>query len=195
MRELFWIVLSTWFVFALPTTEVRAAIYQIDLTQPGGVPGTAGEVAGPCYCDGGPLSSIYLFQPGDIVDFGHIVLGPQLLVSKYSPEPGQPTIAVAITSTVGVSFSENDRPSAGAVTFSCAFELGQCVNLPIVSTDLRFLIPDGAQSIQLSWFGPYTYTPPAFASAIPETSTWGMMIMGFVCVGAMAYRRRYQLTA
>lgn len=34
-----------------------------------------------------------------------------------------------------------------------------------------------------------------FASAVPEPSTWAMMILGFVGVGFMAYRRRNQNVA
>jgi hypothetical protein len=30
----------------------------------------------------------------------------------------------------------------------------------------------------------------ALASAVPEPSTWAMMILGFVGIGAMTYRRR-----
>jgi hypothetical protein len=33
----------------------------------------------------------------------------------------------------------------------------------------------------------------SFASAVPETSTWAMMILGFVGLGAMTYRRRKQV--
>ena len=37
----------------------------------------------------------------------------------------------------------------------------------------------------------YDYTPAA-VSAVPEPSTWAMMILGFAGVGYMAYRRRNQ---
>jgi hypothetical protein len=35
----------------------------------------------------------------------------------------------------------------------------------------------------------------AIAPAVPEPSTWAMMILGFAGVGFMAYRRRSQGTA
>jgi hypothetical protein len=36
-----------------------------------------------------------------------------------------------------------------------------------------------------------TIVPPAVA-AVPEPSTWAMMILGFAVVGLNAYRRRYK---
>jgi hypothetical protein len=42
--------------------------------------------------------------------------------------------------------------------------------------------------------GKFTYTDGApVITAVPETSTWAMMILGFVSVGFMAYRRKNQL--
>ena len=35
-------------------------------------------------------------------------------------------------------------------------------------------------------------TPELFAAAVPEPSTWAMMILGFAGVGFMAYRRKKQ---
>jgi PEP-CTERM motif-containing protein len=59
---------------------------------------------------------------------------------------------------------------------------------------LQFLVPDGATGIQIGWDGPGRYMPPNVA-AVPEPSTWAMMILGFVGVGFMAYRRRNQAAA
>jgi hypothetical protein len=51
-------------------------------------------------------------------------------------------------------------------------------------------IPTGSTSVQVYWEGPYIYTPPAIAEAVPEPSTWAMMILGFAGIGSMAYRRK-----
>jgi hypothetical protein len=37
-----------------------------------------------------------------------------------------------------------------------------------------------------------TYSDTAFSSAVPEPSTWAMMILGFAGVGFLTYRRRNQ---
>jgi hypothetical protein len=36
----------------------------------------------------------------------------------------------------------------------------------------------------------FDVTSPVTISAVPETSTWAMMILGFMGVGFMAYRRK-----
>jgi hypothetical protein len=40
-----------------------------------------------------------------------------------------------------------------------------------------------------------TYSDTAFNAAVPEPSTWAMMVLGFAGVGFMAYRRRSQVAA
>jgi hypothetical protein len=47
-------------------------------------------------------------------------------------------------------------------------------------------------NIPLTDASPLTGTVGALASAVPEPSTWAMMILGFMGVGFMAYRRRGQ---
>lgn len=37
----------------------------------------------------------------------------------------------------------------------------------------------------------YEVSPIVFAGAVPEPSTWAMLILGFAGIGFMAYRRRY----
>ena len=44
-------------------------------------------------------------------------------------------------------------------------------------------------------FGTNGFSVPATVAAVPEPSTWAMMILGFFGVGFMAYRRRNQNTA
>ena len=44
-------------------------------------------------------------------------------------------------------------------------------------------------------FGTNGFSVPATVSAVPEPSTWAMMILGFFGVGFMAYRRRNQTAA
>ena len=43
--------------------------------------------------------------------------------------------------------------------------------------------------------GSYTIGAPFMAAAVPEPSTWAMMILGFLGLGFMAYRRRNQVQA
>nr|WP_167552255.1 PEPxxWA-CTERM sorting domain-containing protein [Bradyrhizobium sp.] len=51
-------------------------------------------------------------------------------------------------------------------------------------------------TVELTDTGPPTaFRIDGFASAVPEPSTWAMMILGFAGVGFMAYRRRNQASA
>jgi hypothetical protein len=43
---------------------------------------------------------------------------------------------------------------------------------------------------QVSIDGTFTASTPVIASGVPEPSTWAMMILGFMGVGFMAYRRK-----
>jgi hypothetical protein len=42
---------------------------------------------------------------------------------------------------------------------------------------------------------PTAFRVDGFASAVPEASTWAMMVLGFFGVGFLAYRRKSQSTA
>ena len=60
------------------------------------------------------------------------------------------------------------------------------------------LDPDNATAFvtQVTFTGDGTFTGTMTAiTAVPEPSTWAMMILGFVGVGYMTYRRRKQATA
>jgi len=71
---------------------------------------------------------------------------------------------------------------------------GRNGNYPSATTDLSHtgrltidvLTPGGS----LSFFSGADYRSDPSVSAVPETSTWAMMILGFAGVGFMAYRRK-----
>jgi hypothetical protein len=50
---------------------------------------------------------------------------------------------------------------------------------------LVFTLPANADSVQFGWFGDYNYFPPA----VPEPSTWAMLLIGFAAIGFARYRR------
>ena len=57
-----------------------------------------------------------------------------------------------------------------------------------ITFDLIYTIPANDSNIQLAWVGPYSYVAP-----VPEPSTWAMMILGFLGLGFMAYRKKGNL--
>jgi hypothetical protein len=62
------------------------------------------------------------------------------------------------------------------------------------TSDPQFVLGDHTLS---SFFSPvrYTLTISEVAGAVPEPSTWAMMLLGFCGVGFMAYRRRDRFAA
>jgi hypothetical protein len=175
------------FVLFISASDVKAAIYHIDLTQPGGIPGTSGLLFGPCNCSPpGPLSAVYSFQAGDIVDFGTVTILPVEAFTRSSPgAPPQPRVFVS--GGVGVSFT-NQAPYPDFIVTEC--QVGTPCNPPSTFVNLLYTIPDGATRIQVGWYGSYNYAPPALTSAVPEPATWALVILGFAGIGGMSYRRR-----
>jgi hypothetical protein len=178
-------------VLAFSANSSRASTYYVDLNVLGGSP-----YFPPCsICDhsGGFISTVYSFQPGDVVDFGSVTIFP-LMSEAYNG--GGSWTAGEVSSNVGVSFDLLRAPMTGVAdssfclytypATSCSFQV-----VPPNIVDLTYAIPDGADSIQLAWFGHYSYVAPD----VPELSTWAMMILGFAGVGFMAYRRSRKSSA
>jgi hypothetical protein len=66
---------------------------------------------------------------------------------------------------------------------------------------MLYTIPEGGDGVQVAWYsnppfsGSGSYTAPTNVGAVPEASTWAMLIVGFAGIGFMAYRRRPTITA
>jgi hypothetical protein len=66
-------------------------------------------------------------------------------------------------------------------------------NLTLLTTPFSYTLP-GNENSTLFQYGADNLTllsnTVTLTAGVPEPSTWAMMILGFACVGAMAYRRR-----
>ena len=63
------------------------------------------------------------------------------------------------------------------------YSFGVPTNNPsVLSANLIYNVPDFAHSIQIGWAGDYSYTAPTNVAAVPELSTWAMMLIAFVVV-------------
>jgi hypothetical protein len=161
--------------FAVPA---QAATYQVDLSTISSV----GFLYGPCYCGGGPVYPVMYFQPGDTVDFGSVTLFSYYDSHDAGRDPNPPPYAAFnFVPAVRVSFDPLSWPQADALGFS---------KDPIsYSVQLEYVIPTGANSIQIGWDGNSVYSPPVMASSVPEASTWAMMLIGLAGIGFVGYRR------
>lgn len=169
-------------VVGLLSAEVaRAATVQVDLNNLG----PAGTVFGPCYCGTGPYYS-YAATSGETIDFGQVELlwgGP--LSSPDTPPQyayGYPDLAF-IQSYVTVTYNSATNPYPTWTTALCPPDGSDCGLQPIF-VDLTFTMPADTSSIQIGWFGQYNY----FAPAVPEPSTWAMLLIGFAALGFTRYR-------
>ncbi len=77
-------------------------------------------------------------------------------------------------------FVEKANTDFSPIGTEALFNSGEWISSIMVSTD----DPNGFQSVKQIDFG--------IATAVPEASTWAMMILGFMGVGFMAYRRKSQ---
>jgi hypothetical protein len=173
-----------------PVGTANANVVQINLT-----PLSLASGQGPCYCEVQTyVSSIYSVSAGDTVDFGQVQITP--VNAGHHGVPATDTSTTLVLGSPSVSFDPLFTARPGISTLQYYGDCGwECRNFLNFHTALRYVVPDGADSIQIAWFGgSITYTPPVIAS-IPESSTWAMMILGFAGVGFMAYRRRNQSAA
>jgi PEP-CTERM motif len=189
MRFLIPIVLT---VFVLLTGNAQAAVYDIDLSQLGN---SSSGINGPCYCSvsGGLLSSIFYGNPGDVFNFGSVTIyplqafiGPDGSQYYYPANPNGPLPpTIFLTSLVGVDYSGKGYINPNFIEVDCTAP-NTCQGQPFSTALNNFVIPNGSDSIQIGWFGNYSYTTPA----VPEPSTWAMLLLGFSGIGFMAYRRK-----
>jgi hypothetical protein len=194
--------------------SANAAILDIDLNLPGGVPGTGGSTffAGPCYCDTTIYySPVFLVQAGETVDFGRVSLysfeggvGPDTASYYLSMGLNPPNlyllyggVGVAINPPVVPAYLEMNYLSApypnltyftscDPTDLSCNYAAGNMS----VTNNLTYTIPNGAESIQLAWAGAYSYEPPApLPAALPLFAT------GLGALGLFGWRRKRKVTA
>ncbi len=144
-----------------------------------------GTLYGPCYCSGeGFLSKTIDISAGDTVDFGRVQIFPIQAFTRVTDPDAQPPLVYA-TSYVGVSFDASLAPLPPFTITYDDWPWGD-VTPPTITVDLIYTIPTGASSIQLGWFGDFSYSPPTIATAVPEPSTWAMLLLGFfsICYAA-----------
>jgi hypothetical protein len=126
------------------------------------------------------------FHSGDIVNFGTVQIfsvfddhdwaySPYYLhPDLYTPEMIAQMERLAnyqsgiSTNTNPLGFPQSQRyqdpfafpaPLGSSVTFELEFAVGEF--------------------FQFGWTGPFVYTPPTYVGAVPEPSTWAMMLIGF----------------
>jgi hypothetical protein len=167
------------FAACVSVMPVQAAVYNIDLTagsytvdawittgaaDGGGfdILNIAGGVSGP---GGGMITGLVGGQPGPGTNLSPN--GAFYYDNIYYPSPADPVV-----DNNGLLFSVKNSASEWNIYSNGpdSYALWAAVNS--------------------SSYNPATNTTTFSASAVPEPSTWAMMILGFIGVGFMAYRRK-----
>jgi hypothetical protein len=165
---------------------VSAATVSIDASI-GGTIVASNNCPGPASCTpDGYMTPLYQVNSGDVVDLGSVELGPAFTGQGRSQFPVNTSYQGALYLSWGpLGFF----PTTGPIYSSC-FSDGCIPDTPLtVIEELLFVVPAGATELQLGFTGPYFYQPPDFAAAVPEPSTWAMLLIGFAGIGLVAYRR------
>jgi hypothetical protein len=176
------------------TTGARTATYDVNLA-PGGVLSSGGSVTlvtgvGTFGIEAGYLSPFYSFSPGDIVNFGRVVLD----ASEGGDQYGDLFIVYGFMTALYAPLTGGSVPDPQYSPSGCnVYSNPGCQSLiqnelssyVPPTTQLIFTIPEGASGIQLVFSDPFEYTP-----AVPEPSTWVMLLIGFAGIGFTAYRRK-----
>ena len=121
---------------------------------------------------------------------GTILLG---LVNAMSVGNGfdHSTFQIFINGVLFLNQSFNDLASANAFFTNDTINLGNFSN---GITDIDLVLNETMSSTQ--GFGyTYAFAASGFSSAIPEPSTWAMMLIGFAGLGFVAYRRQRKTAA
>jgi hypothetical protein len=96
------------------------------------------------------------------------------------PVAGDVTITVYDNTGTPFTFAETKDANWTAIGVEAIKGSGETITKVVVSTD----VTDGFKQLKQEGFG--------FITAVPEPATWAMMILGFLGVGFMAYRRKSQ---
>jgi hypothetical protein len=122
--------------------------------------------------------------------FSSVTFAPNLAQNHYTsfstrgslPADGTVTITVFDNFNQSFTFTEQHNQNWPAIGVEALAGSNEFIKTVTVSTNL----PGGFVSVRQIDFG------FALAPAVPEASTWAMMILGFMGVGFMAYRRKSQ---
>ena len=172
----------------------------ISVEQYGSLPPPSTAIGGTITLSGGVMPGGF-FTGANVTALSFTFLGITGTLNDAKNDPGlggTPLQLSGFLSSDGLSFSKFeffggfDPAISPLCGFVCAFTIQvNSTNGP--DSDSNFVNADLLGLDNLN-FASYTPHFTAIAGAVPEPSTWAMMILGFAGVGFMAYRRRNSMT-
>jgi len=170
-------------------SAASATIVNFDISsqagfQQNGISGTAGN--GTVF-----LSPVYSFASGSTVDFGTAFLSPDFIDFRSGCQfsnscfSNYGSAVLFVRNGVGAlltaPFDLNEVPGA-----QTGIEYCPNFTCPAVPFRLLFTTPSDVDGIQFLFQG----SALSIASAIPEPSTWALLLIGFAGIGFVKYRRK-----
>lgn len=168
--------------FTTFSSAANALVFDFTFTQIGGS-GTPGAVSGSGEFITGPTGSPYTITGISGTVFDSDVFAGAATITGLSPYaaatnvlyfPGPPFVdfgGISFSTSAGIDFNLYNDGS------------GPNAHWVLSSTNSPNGYPDGQYAVSLQ------------VTAVPEASTWAMMILGFMGVGFIAYRRKSSSTA
>jgi hypothetical protein len=164
-------------------------------------------------CAGGRQTAYSFYaNPGDVLHFGTLALGTfsfgdgrQQQAYHYVDANGQPQIAFGTPTALYQGVYGVTDHYISTLSLPPNFPLAVCNSAdptcfsrlalraaatPPLEVDLTFTVGSSG-FIEVGWVGG-TYTPPAYIGAVPEPTTWAMLLIGFAGIGFAAYRQRHR---
>lgn len=180
-------------VLLLALSGAAMATRTVDIFSAPGVPGTGGSgtVSGPCYCEVAALySPVVLLGPGTY-DLGEV--RDWWVESGPTPDggPDQPNLwilfsPISVAGTFPWDFMT--PPLAFPSTFALCDQADTTCNAShdgaFVDTKVFLTVEPGQDAVQVSFFGPFAYTPPVSESPINI-----LLVLGLATLAALHKRR------
>jgi hypothetical protein len=168
----------------------------VDIFSAPGVPGTGGSatVSGPCYCEISALySPVVMLAPGTY-DLGQV--RDWWVESGPTPDagPDQPNLWI-LFAPLAVAGTYPDDFTAPPLAFPSAMALCDQTDSAcnashdgaFVDTSFFVTVGPGQDAVQVSFFGPFAYTPP-----VPEPAAGALLALGLACLTGIRRRRGFQ---
>ena len=159
------------------------------------VPGTGGSatVSGPCYCEVAALYSPVLSLGPGSYDLGQV--RNWWVESDPTPDagPDQPNLwilfgPVAVAGTYPWDFTVPPLafPTAGALCDQTDAACNSSHDGAFVDTAIFLTVGPDQDAVQVSFFGPFAYTPP-----VPEPAADALFVLGLASLAGIRRSRRF----
>jgi hypothetical protein len=206
---LIWLITVLFVSPIVLSSASRATPVDIDALTDAGLPGTGGSIAvmgcPAGGCPNGFASPFYSLHPGDIVNFGSVLLSP-ILTTFTVGGPSGGVFDLVLKPLLDVDFSSSNlitsilENGVSDVLVQCNVAAVGCsaavaaAEADVITDVLSFTIPSGATGIQVAWTSPFVYVAPTpVPAALPMLAVGVLVLFGWwLLLGTRSLRLKDQ---